>query len=84
MQDGQVLGRNSLPPDLFQPVERKLLAINCTWRRVPTVEFLEFIGVDVETLFRCFIMCGRVIKPGQSHWEEAQSTIRASSKGIPL
>lgn len=37
---------------------------------MPTVAFFEFIGVDMKKLFRCFIMCGRVIKPRQSHQEE--------------
>jgi hypothetical protein len=54
----------------FSLVERKPLAVNSTGRRVPTVAFLEFIGVDTEKLFGCFIMCGRVIKPRQSHQEE--------------
>lgn len=46
-----------------------------------TVAFLEFIGVDMEKLFRCFIMCGRVIKPRQSHWEESAVKDKAKFKG---
>ena len=38
---------------------------------MPTVAFFEFIGVDTQKLFRCFIKCGRVIKPRQSHQEES-------------
>lgn len=70
MQDGQVLGRDSLSSDLFQPCGKKA-PVNSPRRRVPTVAFLEFIGVDTEKLFRCFIMCGRVIKPRQSHRKES-------------
>lgn len=42
----------------------------------PTVAFSEFIEDDVKKLFRCFVMCGRVINTRLSHREESAVGVR--------
>ena len=50
-------------------------------RRAQAVAFWDFIEDDMETLFGCFIMRGRLIKRRQSHQEESAVRVKGEREG---
>lgn len=62
-------------------VQWKQETVHCTQRRVQIVALSEFIEDDMKKLFRCFIMCGRVINTRLSHQEESAVRDQGAREG---
>lgn len=76
------------PPDPAPPTHPSLLVEGSESHKphtegggAPTVAFSEFIEDDVKKLFRCFVMCGRVINTRLSHREESAVGGRRGVRG---